>query len=130
MLTRHRILLGIGIASLVLAVLPWLGFGRFAFAMPGVGLVPRLSFVNETDITGGRLLYAMMEMPLLFLCIIPSVPDLVLFAGEGVQPVRPFMVFVFWLVVGIVMVWIAVRPLVMPAAYGHLRQKASPEGVG
>ena len=49
MTTRRRISLAAGIVSLVLAALPWLGFGAYAFAVPGGGLIPRLSVVNEPD---------------------------------------------------------------------------------
>ena len=127
MTVLHRISLAVGIVSLVLATLPWLGFGAYAFAVPGGGLVPRLSVVNETDIPCGRLLYGVMETPLQLLGTIPPIGDFVFFAGEGIVTVRPFMVFVFWLIVGILMTWIAVRPLV---AYGHLRRELEPRNAG
>ena len=125
MTTRHRISLAAGIVSLVLAALPWLGCGAYAFAVPGGGLIPRLSVVNETDIPGGRLLYGAMEAPLRLLGSIPPFGDLVFFAGEGFT-VRPFMIFVFWLIVGIVLTWIAVRPFVMPGTYGQLQRQPKP----
>lgn len=109
MTARHRISLAMGVMSFVFAALPWLGFGAYAFAVPGGGLVPRLSVVNETDFYGGRLLYHAIESPLHLVGFIPPLGDLVFFAGEGVVTVRPFMVFVFWLIVGIGLTWIAVR---------------------
>ena len=128
MTTRHRILLVTGFLSLGLATLPWLGFGCCAFAVPGIDLlVPRLSILDETTIPGGSLIYGVMETPLQILGHIPPIGALVFYGGEGVVRVRPFMIFVFWLIFGILAVWVAIRPAVMPSFYGHLRREPSPE---
>ncbi len=130
-MTRHRILLTTGIVSLIFAALPWVGFGCCAFSIPGINArVPRLSLMSEGSIPCGRQLYGVMEMPLWHLGRIPPLGDLVFFSGEGVVRIRPFMVFVFWLIVGILTTWIAVRPTIMPRIYGHLRRKAKTNIVG
>ena len=131
MTTRHRILLATGFVSLVFAALPWLGFGCCDFAAPGIDmLVPRLSILNETTVPFGRLLYGVMETPLQMLGLIPPIGDVVFYSGEGVVRVRPFMIFVFWLIVGMLAVWVAIRPTVMPSYYGHLRHNPNPANGG
>ena len=131
MTVRHRILLAIGFLSLVFAALPWLGFGCCAFAVPGIDmLVPRLSILNETNVPFGRLLYGVMEAPLQILGLIPPIDGLVFYSGEGVVRVRPFMIFVFWLIAGMLAVWLAIRPAVMSGYYGHSRRNPSPENGG
>tara|TARA_A100001391_G_scaffold196796_1_gene175972 strand:- start:93 stop:488 length:396 start_codon:yes stop_codon:yes gene_type:complete len=126
MTTGHRILLAIGLVSLVFAALPWLGFGCCAFAVPGIDmLVPRLSILNETRFPCGRLLYDLIEAPLQILGLISPIGDLVFYSGEGIVRVRPFMIFVFWLLAGMLAVWVAVRPTVMPGVYGHFCRNPS-----
>ena len=131
MTTRHRVLLPIGIVSLVFAALPWLGFGCCAFVVPGFDIkVPRLSVLNETNIPCGQMIYGVAEMPLQILGLIPPFGDLVFYSGEGVVRVRPFMIFVFWLIAGMLAVWVAARPAVMPSVYGHLRSNSIPKNSG
>ncbi|WP_145290081.1 hypothetical protein [Rosistilla oblonga] len=128
MTTRHRVLLPIGIVSLVFAALPWLGFGCCAFVVPGFDImVPRLSVLNETHIPCGQIIYGVAEMPLQILGLIPPIGDLVFYSGEGVVRVRPFMIFVFWLIAGMLAFWVAARPAVMPSVYGHLRRNSPPQ---
>ena len=129
MIRRHRILLIVGITSLVFALLPWLGFGGYAFFVPGTGVeLPRLDVLSEEWIPLARQLYSVMELPLYLLGEIPPLDDLVFFQGEGRVTVRPFMVFVFWLLVGSASIWIAIRPRILPHIYGHLINRCTRAG--
>lgn len=121
---RHRVFLVVGIVSLIFALLPWLGFGPYAFVVPGTDIFPPRLDVLASD--PGEFvrpvfsaIYTAMEFPLYLVALIPPLDDAVYFQGEGRAAVRPFMVFVFWFVVGVTFVWFAIRPLVLPRTYGR-----------
>jgi hypothetical protein len=88
--TQHRILLMSGFVSLMLAVLPWLGFGCCNFAVAGIDfLVPQLALLNESMLPFGRLLNPVMEIPLQLLGFNPPVGDLVFFQRRMRAPNSP-----------------------------------------
>jgi hypothetical protein len=100
----RKTLVLIGVFSLSIAATPWFGLGGYAFNIPGWGTqLPRLNVLDS------RVLYDLVCFPLHFVALIPPMDDVVYFQGEGVVPVRPFMVFLFWLLVGIVAFLISLR---------------------
>ena len=78
----------------------------------------------------GELLYGVMQTPLLLIGSIPPFGDMVFYSGEGVVRVRPFMIFVFWLIAGMLAVWISVRPMLIPKLYGQLERDPSSKNNG
>ncbi|QDT39496.1 hypothetical protein Pan189_39040 [Stratiformator vulcanicus] len=117
---RCKIFLTIGIISLLLSSLPWLGYGRGAFVVPGWDIhLPTLSLTREHMVPFGEVLTAILELPLTLLSIIRPLDYFIYFQGEGVRTARPFTIFLFWHLCGVTFVWLSVRPLVFPAIYGH-----------
>ena len=100
-----------GVMCLFLSGLPWLGFGKgYAFSIPiAECIVPRLDLFCWHPGLLERTLYAMMEFPLHILGLCPPLSFLVFFNGEGPASVRPFMVFVFWLMLGTALIWRSTR---------------------
>lgn len=95
----------VGIASICISILPWLGLGPFAFVIPGWGIrLPRIDLIDDT-----YNLYELVGMPLRFVAMIPPLDDFVYFAGEGVVRIRPFVVFLFYFLVGTFLIWLSVR---------------------
>ena len=83
--------------------------------MPGTDIFPpRLELLSRDSVPLGRQIYSVMEFPLHLVGGIPPLGDLVFFQGEGVVTVRPFMIFVFWFLMGATFIWIAIRPFVLP----------------
>jgi hypothetical protein len=100
---RKRLAL-VGCVAFGLSLLPWLGLGGYAFVVPGWGIVlPRLHLIHST------FLYDAISIPLQFIALIPPLDDIIYFSGEGRATVRPFVVFLFWFLVGLVCLWIALR---------------------
>ena len=127
----QRIMLGLGGIALVFALLPWLGFGGYAFVIPGTGIhPPRLSVLNESTLPFGASLYRLMEAPLHLAGCLPFIDDIVFFTGEGVVTVHPFMIFVFWVITSIALTWVAVRPVLITTVYGRRNRDPDPDIVG
>jgi hypothetical protein len=97
----------LGITSLVMALLPWLGLGGYTFAVPGTGIiVPRLNLINDYIFDSG-IVWDIVAFPLHIVSWVW--PDHVLFSGEGVATVRPFVVFEFYLLVGVTSLWLSLH---------------------
>jgi hypothetical protein len=86
------------------ALLPWLGLGRGSFVLMGPTdrLLPTVALPHVIEVSLAWV-YWVAETPVY--CISEyshEFADVILFAGEGIATVRPFIVFVFWLGVAIV----------------------------
>ena len=104
---RRHVLLTVGVICMCLGALPWLGVGGYAFVVPGWDVhLPRLDLFGRFD---DGTLYDVISLPVHFLALIPPLGEIIYFAGEGRQTVRPFAVFMFWHFVGIACIWLAVR---------------------
>lgn len=77
--------------------------GGYAFFIPNTDIeLPRLDLISRHSFPGANLLYLFLAAPLHVLgYTVPGVADWVFFGGEGIVTVRPFMIFVFWFVVGV-----------------------------
>src|SRR5262245_16624737 len=100
----RRILFTAGLASLGISLLPWLGLGGDRFVVPGWNLhVPRFNLFDSD------LLYDVVSFPLHLLAEIRPLDDFIYFQGEGRATVRPFVVFLFWLLLAILFLWLSLR---------------------
>ncbi|MBM83978.1 MAG: hypothetical protein CMJ78_25765 [Planctomycetaceae bacterium] len=130
MIFRHAIFLVVGLVALLSSGLPWLGFGPHGFTLPGTSIL--LPTWNLTTRNPGpieswfRLYYYCLEKPVYLIGVWGQntfIENVVFRPG-----VIPFIAFVFWLLVGIAFLWISIRPVVFPNAYGHLRKLAASSG--
>lgn len=101
-----RFYLVAGVGCLIFSSLPWLGFGSYAFCLPYTDIfLPRLHLISRDSFPGADLLYSFLAAPLHLLGdTVPGVGYWVFFRGEGIVTARPFMIFVFWFLVGLFLV--------------------------
>jgi hypothetical protein len=72
--------------------------------------IPRLELFHSD------LLYDQVSLPVEWVALISPLRPLVYFSGEGVITVRPFVVSLSWLLVGVLCTWIALRRKVAQSA--------------
>src|SRR5262249_46656121 len=85
----------VGVLSFAVSALPWIGLGVFAFVIPGWDIVvPRLELFHSD------MLYELLAFPLDIIALIPPFDEFVYFEGEGPARVRPFVVFLFYFLIG------------------------------
>lgn len=91
----------LGLVSLSISALPWLGLGGgFSFAIPGYDIVPpRLHLLDRY-----QELYDFLAVPLHGIAVIPPL-DLAVFFISSRGIVRPFNVFLFWSFLGNWCLW-------------------------
>ena len=95
---KARALGWLGCFCCIVAMLPWLGVGGYAFSTPVVHvLLPRLSLFPPCPT-----IYHIISAPLHLLGKLPVLDQLVFFQGEGLVTVRPFSVALFWMLLAIV----------------------------
>ena len=97
-------LLAAGVSSLLISALPWLGLGAYSFTVTGWEIeLPRFSVIGMHDF------YELVAEPLHYVALIHPLEHVVYFCGEGRLVVRPFVVFLFYFLLGNGLVWVAVR---------------------
>lgn len=127
-LLSNRARLNLAIVALFFASLPWLGLGHGEFVAmgPHEQILPTIQLPNTIH----NLLfwpYWAAETPLYILAeYSDACNEVICFAGEGLMTVRPFVVFVYWLGIGLAIVSPAAASLVRLRRRGDVSHSMTP----
>ncbi len=94
----HRAAFWLGIISLVISALPWLGASEYSFGLPGGTALPTLNVVT-LDNRGS--VWKMLEAPVELAGQLPGMRSFVFFGGRDTHVLTPFALFVFYFAFGV-----------------------------